>query len=118
MSQYNTLNVKLSNWQLNKLKSWMKNGTGIALNFSSNLIRNFNDETNFAHKILLIDTEVLKIRKAFENGWSANIKFSKTQLSKMIQSGKVIRHIPIFENILSIVAKKATDIARNLINNI
>ena len=32
----------------------------------------------------------------------------------MIQSGKVIRHIPIFENILSIVAKKATDIARNL----
>ena len=46
----------------------MKNGTGIALNFSSNLIRNFNDETNFAHKILLIDTEVLKIRKAFENG--------------------------------------------------
>ena len=114
MSQYNTLNVKLSNWQLNKLKSWMKNGTGIALNFSSNLIGNFNDETNFVHKILLIDTQVLKIRKAFENGWSANIKFSKTQLSKMIQSGKVIRHIPIFENILSIVAKKATDIARNL----
>ena len=92
----------------------MKNGTGIALDFSSNLIGNFNDETNFVHKILLTDTQVLKIRKAFENGWSANIKFSKTQLSKMIQSGKVIRHLPIFGNILLIVAKKATDIARNL----
>ena len=92
----------------------MKNGTGLALNLSSNLIENFNDETNFVHKILLTDTQISKIRKAFENGSTANIKFQKTQLSKMIQLGKVIRHIAIFGNILSSVAKKATDLARNL----
>ena len=89
----------------------MKNGTGLALNLSLNLIGNFNDETNFVHKILLTDTQ---IRKAFENGSSVTIKFQKTQLSKMIQLGKVIHHIAIFGNILSSVPKKATDLVRNL----
>ena len=78
MTQYNTLNVKLSNSQLNKLKSAIKNGTEVTLNLSSNLIRNSNDETNFPHKLLLTDTQVSKICKAFANGLSANIKFSKT----------------------------------------
>ena len=76
MSQYNTLNVKLSNSQLNKLKSAIKNGTEVILNlFFSNLIGNFNGETNFEHKLLLTDTQVSKIRKAFENASSANINF-------------------------------------------
>ena len=52
------------------------------------MIENSNDKTNFLHKILLNDTKVLKIRKAFANGSSTNIKFSKTRLSKMIQSGE------------------------------
>ena len=86
MTKYNTLNVKLSNSQLNKLTSGIKNGTEVTLNLSSNLIGNFNDETNFPHKLLLTNTQVSKIRKSSANGLSANIKFSKTQLSKMIQS--------------------------------
>ena len=49
-----------------------------------------NDETNFPHKLLLTNTQVSKIRKAFANGSSANIKFSKIQLSKMIHSGGLI----------------------------
>ena len=53
------------------------------------MIENSNDKTNFLHKILLNDTQVLKIRKAFANSSSANIKFSKTRLSKMIQSGEI-----------------------------
>ena len=65
MTQYNTLNVKLSNSQLNKLKSAIKNGT--ELNFSSNLIGNSNDEPNFPHKLLLTDIQISKIRKAFAN---------------------------------------------------
>ena len=85
MTQYNTLNVKLSNSQLNKLKSAMKYGTEVTLNLSSNLTGSSNDKTNFSHKWLLTDTEVWKIRKGFENGSSAYIKNSKTQLSKMIQ---------------------------------
>ena len=90
MAQYNTLNVKLSNSQLHKLKSAIKNGTELTLNLSSNLMGNSNDETNFPHKLLITDTHVSKIHKAFANGSSANIKFSKTQLSKMIQSVEIL----------------------------
>ena len=77
----------MSNSQLNELKSGIKNGTEVTLNLSSNLIGNPNDETNFPLKLLLTNTQVLKIRKAFANGLWANIKFSKTQLPKMIQLG-------------------------------
>ena len=42
--------MKLSNSQLNKLKSAVKSGTEVTLNHSSNLIGNSNDETNFSHK--------------------------------------------------------------------
>ena len=52
MTQYNTLNVKLSNSQLNKLKSAIKNGTEVTLNISSNLIGSSNYEINFPHKSL------------------------------------------------------------------
>ena len=53
MPQYNTLNVKLSKSQLNKLKSGRKKGTEVTLNFSSNGIGNSNVESNFLHKLLL-----------------------------------------------------------------
>ena len=66
------------NSQLSKLKSGIKNGTEATLNLSSNFTRKFNDETNFPHQILLTDTQVLKICKAFANNSSANINFSKT----------------------------------------
>ena len=87
MTRYNKLNVKLPNSRLNQLKSEIKNGTEVIFNLSSNSIGSSNDETNFLHKLLLTDAQVSKIRKAFANGSSANIKFSKTQLSKVIQSG-------------------------------
>ena len=74
MAQYNTLNVKLSNSKLNKLKSGIKNGTEVTLNLPSNLIGNSNDESYFPHKLLLTDTEAPKICKAFVNGSSPNIK--------------------------------------------
>ena len=53
MTQYNTLNVKLSNSQLNKLKSAIKSNTELALKFSSNVVGDSNDENNFPHKLLL-----------------------------------------------------------------
>ena len=77
MTQHNTLNVKLSNSQLNKLKSGTKNGTEVTLNLSSNLTGNYNGETNFPHKLLLTDTQISKTRKAFANGSSGYIEFSK-----------------------------------------
>ena len=78
MTQYSTLDVKLFISQLNKSKSAIKNGTEVNLYLSSNLIGNFNDGTNFPHKLLLTNTQVSKICKAFANGLSVNIKFSKT----------------------------------------
>ena len=70
----NILNVKLSISQLNKLKLWIKSGTEVTLNLSSNMVSDSSNETNFPHKLLLIDTQVSGICKAFANGWSANIK--------------------------------------------
>ena len=80
MTQYNTLNVKLSNSQLNKLKTTIKNGTKVTLNLPSNIVRDSNDENNFPHKLLLTNTQVPKLHKAFANGSQANIKSPKTQI--------------------------------------
>ena len=57
MTQYNTLNVTLSNSQLNKLKSGIKNGTEVTLENSLNVVGESNDENNFQHKLLLTDTQ-------------------------------------------------------------
>ena len=56
MTQYNSLNVKLSNSQLNKLKPAIKNETEVVLRLSSNMIGDSSDETNFPHKLLLTDS--------------------------------------------------------------
>ena len=87
MTQYNNLNVKLSNSQLNKLKSSIKNETDVVLRISSNMVSNSNDNTNFPHELLLTNRQVANIRKAFAKNTSIDIKLSKTQLSKMLQSG-------------------------------
>ena len=87
MTQYNNLNVKLSNSQLNKLKSAMENETDVVLRLSSNMIGNSSDNTNFPHELLLTNRQVSNLRKAFANKLLTDIKFSKAQLSKMIQSG-------------------------------
>ena len=86
MAQYNSLNVKLSNSQLNKLKSAIKNETDVVLRLSSNMIGNSGDNTNFPHELLLTNRQVASLCKAFANHLSTDIKLSKTQLSKMIQS--------------------------------
>ena len=84
MTQCNSLNVKLSNPRLNKLKSAIKNETDVILRLSSNMIGNSDDETNIPHKLLLTNRQVANLRKAFANYLSSDIKLSKIQLSKMI----------------------------------
>ena len=80
MTKYNTRNVNLSNLQLSKLKSEIKNGTRVTLKFLLNVLCDSNDESNFSHKLLLTNTQNSRILKAFANGSLANIKFSNTQL--------------------------------------
>ena len=81
MTQYNSLNVELSNSQLNKLKSVIKNETEVVLRLSTNMVG--DNENNFPHKLLLTNRQVANIRKAFANHSSSDIKLSKTQLSKI-----------------------------------
>ena len=85
MTQYNSLNVKLSNSQLNKSKSAIRNENEVILRLSFNMIG--DNEINFPHKLLLTSRQVSNLHKAFANHLSADIKLSKSQLSKMIQSG-------------------------------
>ena len=87
MTQYNSLNVKLSNSQLNKLKSAIKNEAEVVLGLSSSMIGNSDDEINFSHRLLLTNRHVANLRKAFANNSSTDIMLSTTQLSKMIQLG-------------------------------
>ena len=71
MTQYNSANMELSNEQFKKLKSEIKNGTEVALNTSSNVIGDFNDETtSFPQKLVLT-------RKLFATNSLANIKLYK-----------------------------------------
>ena len=67
MTQYNNLNVKLSNSHLNKLKSAIEDGTEVVLRLSSNMIGDSNDKINFSHELLLPNRQIAKLCKAFSN---------------------------------------------------
>ena len=113
MTQYDICaNVNLSNSQLIKLKSAIKNETEVVLRISSNMVG--DDETNFPYKLLLTNTQVTNLRKAFANHSSTDIKLSKTQLSKMIQSGGFLGRLlgpllktglPLIKNVIKPLAK-------------
>ena len=115
MTKRRTLNIKLYNSQLNKLKPGIKNGTEAHLNLLSNGIGNSNDdEINFLHKLLLTDMQVSRFCQVFGNGSSANIKLSKTQLSKMVQLGGFIEN---FLKSMDAIAKLGGEVWANLAPN-
>ena len=114
MSRYNTLNVTLSTSQLNKLKSGIKNDAELTLKISSNVVSDSNEENILPHNLLLTNRQVSKLRKAFVNNSSANIKSSKTQLYKIGQSGGFLGRrlgtllktgLPLIGNVLKPLAK-------------
>ena len=114
MTQYDSLNVKLSNSQVSKLKSAIKNKNNVVLRLSLNMVDNSNDNTNFPHELLLTNKQVENIRKAFANHLSTDIKLSKTQLSKMVQSGGFLGRLlgpllktglPLMKSVIKSLAK-------------
>ena len=114
MTQYNSLNVKLLNSQLSKLKSAIKNENDVVLRLSSNMVGNSGDNSNFSHELLLTNRQVANIRKAFAKNTSIDIKLSKTQLSKMIQSGGLLGRLlgpllktglPVMKSVIKPLAK-------------
>ena len=113
MTQYNSLNVKLLNSQLNKLKSSIKNETDVVLRISSKMVGDSNDNTNFPHELLLTNRQVANIRKAFANHSSINIKLSKTELSKMIQSGGFLGNL--FGKLAGPLMKVAVPLAKKVL---
>ena len=85
MANYQEARVKLTNTQLNKLKSTATNKTGTILRFNK---KNFEDE-ELPHELFITTRQTTKIRNAnaFANNMSTDIKLSKAQISKIIQSG-------------------------------
>ena len=83
MVEYNKVNVKLSNTQLKKLKTAAKNKTGTTLRIN---LKMFNGD-NLPHGLLLTTRQKIKVRNAFSNTMATDLKLSKAQTSKIIQSG-------------------------------
>ena len=109
MNQYNSLNVTF-----NRLKSAIKNETGAALRLSSNMIGNPNDETKFPHKLILTNRQVINLCRNGANKSSTDIKLSKTQFFKMIQSSKFLGRLlgpllntslPLMKTVIQLLAK-------------
>ena len=115
MTQYNSLNVKLSNSQLNKLKSAIKNETEVVSRLSSNMIG--NNETNFPLELLLTDRQISSLRRSFANNSSIDIKLSKTQWSKMIQSGGFLSRLlgPLLKTVLPLIKNIIRPLAKSVL---
>ena len=83
MVEYNTINVELSDSQLNKLKTTVKNDQETTLRMNARMF----SANNLPHELLLTTRQTTKLRNGIENNMSTNIKLSKAQISKIIQSG-------------------------------
>ena len=108
MVKYNKVNIKLSDSQLNKLKSAIKNQTGVTLKMN---IKIFNGN-NLPHELLLTATQKTKRRNAFENNMLTDIKLSKAQISQIIQPGGILG------SLLSIIAGPSMKLAVPLAKNV
>ena len=83
MTKYNKVNVKVSDTQLKKLKDAVKDNTGTTLRISSKIF----DGNDLPHELLLTIRQKTKLRNVFNNNTSADIKVSKAQINKIIESG-------------------------------
>ena len=83
MVEYSKVNVKLTDTQLKKLKTAVKNKTGPTLIMNLKML----DGNNLLHELLLTTREKTKLRNAFNKNISTDSKLSKAQISKIIQSG-------------------------------
>ena len=86
MVEYNTVNVKLSDTEVKKIKNAVKNKTGTTLKIN---LKKFNGN-NLPHELLLTTRQKTKVRNAFNNNMSTNLKLSKAHISKIIQSGRFL----------------------------
>ena len=108
MLEYNKINAKLSNLQISKLKTAVKNNEGTTLRISSKM---FNSD-NLLHKLFLTQSQITKLRNNIENSMSTDIKLSKAQIKKIIMSGGALGSI--LGKLLPNLIKVASPILKNV----
>ena len=110
MVEYSKVNVKLSDMQLKKLKTAVENKTGTTLRMNLKMF-NGND---LLHELLLTARQKTKLRNSFNNNMSTDLKLSKAQISKIIQSGGFLGRLldpllktglPLMKNVIKPLAK-------------
>ena len=84
MVEYSKVNVKLSDTQLKKLKTAVKNKTGTTLRINLKML-NAND---LPHELLLTTRQKTKLRNTSNNNMSTDLKLSKAEMSEILQSGR------------------------------
>ena len=109
MVEYNKVNVKLSDTQLKKLKTVVKNKTGTTSRIS---LKMFNGN-NLPHESLLTARQKTKVRNSFNNNMSTDFKLSKAQISKIIQSGGFLGSL--LSKLAGPLMKIATPLAKNVL---
>ena len=101
MVEYSEVNVNLSDRQLKQLKTVVKNKTGLTMIISLKML----DGNDVPRELLLTTKQKTNLRNAFNNNMSTDLKFSKAQMSKLIQSGGFL------ESLLSKLAGPLMEVA-------
>ena len=109
MVEYSKVNVKLSDTQLKKLKTAVKDKTGITLRMS---LKMFN-ENDLPNELLLTTRQKTKLRNAFNNNMSTDLKLSRAHTSKIIQSGGFLGSL--LSKLAGPLMKLAIPLAKNVL---
>ena len=109
MVEYTKINCKLTSIQLNKFKKAVKNNEEVTLRLG---IKNFN-KNDSPHELLLTTRQNTKLRNAINNNLSTDIKLSKAQLKKLIQSGGFLGKL--LGKLAGPLMKAAMSLAKNIL---
>ena len=109
MVEYSKVNVRLSDTQLKKLKTAVKDNTGTTLRINLKMF----DGNDLPHELLLTTRQKTKLRNAFNNNVSADIKLSKTQIAKITQSGGFLGSL--LSKLAGPLMKVAIPLAKNVL---
>ena len=110
MVEYNKINCKLTSLQLNKLKKSVKSNEGVTLRLG---IKNFNKD-ELPHELLLTTRQNTKLRNAINNNLATDIKLSKAQINKLIQSGGFLG--TLLSKLVGPLMKVAMSLAKNVLS--
>ena len=113
MVEYNTVNPELSNSQLNKLKSAIKNRQRTILRMNARIL----SAINLPHELLSTTRQTTKLINAIENNMSTDIKLSKAQISKIIQSGGFLGELrgPLLKTRLPLIKDVIKPLAQSVL---